>query len=94
MEFKFQFSEPLPFIRKSLTSGYVELVNGCHCIVSGDFRQFIKASELKAIHENNILKGDAVDQTPAPAAVQETEPVKAEEVATDAPAKGRGTRRK
>lgn len=94
MEFKFQFAEPLPFIRKTLTSGYVEVVNGCHCIVAGDFKQFIKASELKAIIEKNIFKGEAAQQRPTAIPVLEPEPAKADTVETDAPAKGRGIRRK
>lgn len=98
---KFKLAEPLSFILKRTSGesapvmeGYIEVINGCHCIVAGDFKQFIKASELKAITEKNILKGEAAQQTPVPVAVQEPETAKAEEAVTDAPVKGRGTRRK
>lgn len=96
---KFKLSQPLNFIQRRKPSdenpileGYIEILNGQHCIVSGEFKQFIKASQYRQIIENSVAPADeeanqqfenvetAIDQTNM--------------ITQEAPAKGRGTRRK
>lgn len=90
---QFKLKQPLPFILKEgLTEGYIEDKGGIYKLVSGDFKQNLKASQFQALRTAMIAPAD--DRVAQP--VKETEDVSEEPKAEteDKETKGRGIRRK